>query len=329
MGETCLNLANLPIGDQKLPLFLKGKQSKGLIALRASWEQSDTGATEGGKRRLRVEILQIVNVRDVGFITSNDVYVDAYCVPFGSQPSIQALPPPTKKTILSASSPNEHVFAFEFLLPSDMPSTIEPGPRNNFCIQYRIEASIDVAFKDDPTCCQFFTVAQPTTTDMYPDPQGQLISNPRPSRPRCIPLCWLPVPCMSQGPILLTARLNRTGHASGERLSLEGRVVNGTNKECKLRVSLMRLVVLNWHSMSLWDAVDRECCGEKERVYQKLLEGVEVASFDLPVGPGATVELVPSINGLRIPPLAPSFHGHLFYETEKDMSVSKRRSRRG
>jgi hypothetical protein len=329
VGEMCLKLSSIsPNDDQgsKYSLYVKGKKTKGRITLTSNWEdgQADCGPLDAGNggRRLRIVIKEVENVKDASIFSSNDLYVDAYCVPTGTDPASQALPAPSKKTILPASSPNEHVFPFQFRLPTDMPSTLEPGKRSDFSVQYFIYACIDVAYKLDPECSKHFTVVQPTCADTYGYPQSNRRNLPLPAPPRCFPFYRLPVPWMNMGPVQLDIRLARTGHAPGELLTIHGRVVNGTGNECRLSVVLLRYCELRAHAMSIRDAISSGLAGEQKwRVYAHNLDPVVMAAAEVKIGARSGADINPSVATLRIPPVAPSFGGCLCFDIQQVRSA--------
>jgi hypothetical protein len=226
LGEILLDISRyVGRGIQEVVLAHNGATTSSVLTFQLDWETSPNFLVlTSGYQAVKLTIIRATGLRQAGFVTKNNVYVEAYSASpaVGASDGIlvvptqgAALPVPLATVTLPAGS---YSMPFMFQLPPDLPSSFAG---NDCRITYSVYANIDIAWKMDPSVRMFFSVVQPhavatmmnahvktSVIDIYPQ--------------MCVPLCCcfsFPLVCLgSYGKLNVRVQTDRYAYAPGDRI---------------------------------------------------------------------------------------------------------------
>jgi hypothetical protein len=292
LGEISVNVDRV-VGRGVLDFQLnrQGRLEKGTV--RASFDWDPSSVVSGKDKCLRIVIVGAFGLRKADLFGKNDVYVQAYVLPAGSEIVLErALPEPEKA--LTLPGPITMDIPFSFQLPPDLPSSF--GGSKDAYIAYSVYSNIDVAWKKDPCTRVFFTVVQPLPAAMYPSIAMGSVHDP--IHPRCMipPICCFsfPLVCFTSGLLEFTASTDRSGYAPGETIVVTIKTESLTSEHFE-PVSIKQNVTLTADTGA-------------------------TTSYSLELGTVPVTEACQSGSGhwtvrLVVPNAPPTFQGNLGYET--------------
>lgn len=221
IGEALLDVKSyVGRGFLEIPLT-NGKRLDGcgFASMALSWE-SDPRKLEyiqmtGNQSCLKVHVLKTTGLRKVSWTGTNNVFVQTYALPEGSEVVKGQNLPVCEGLLFPAST---LLIRFKFELPSDLPSSCIVDSGNY--VNYSIYAFFDVGLKSNYSTRAFFTVIQPAASATMLRPVNITPS----TYPITGQFCCCSVPlCCRYGNINVSGSLERGGYAPGEiiRINLQ------------------------------------------------------------------------------------------------------------
>lgn len=237
-----------------LDLYRKGQVTESSISFSMEWlKEEDVYSTslksyEDVDAVVRILVHACRNLKKADFIGKNDVYVQGY-VPEDVIDMDKPLPTIGKKCVMPEMTLK---VPFQFLLPKELPSSLEMG-YGNF-VRYSIYSCVDIAWKKDPSTRTCFTVVDPRyNASLLTNPMmGSQVKMVKPSI--CIPpfcCCFFELPCKEFGNVSIDVKTDKSLYAPNEAIQVNVKAQNQTSsKKIKIQCILKRISALSAEGFS-------------------------------------------------------------------------------